>query len=80
MSIRVLALPSPGVCTHLADSVLCLPAKLFLCFGCIGVAGCDVAWAAWFDHIWDLDTGSCLKVLNDIKNTVAFSGSKVVDA
>ena len=30
--------------------------------------------------IYNLGTGSCLKVLNDIKNTVAFSGSKVVDA
>ena len=55
ISIRVLALPFPGICTHFADSVLCFPAEFFLCLGCIGIAGCDVAWTAWFDHVWDLN-------------------------
>ena len=79
-SAVVIALPSPGICAHLPDSVLSLPAKLFLSLCGIGVAGCDVARAAWFDHIWDLDAGSSLEVLYDIQNAVAFSGSQVVDA
>ena len=78
--IRVIALPSPGICAHLPDSVLSLPAKLFLSLCGIGVAGCDVAGAACFDHLWDLDTGSGFEILYDIQNAVAFSGSQVVDA
>ena len=80
ISIRILALPFPGVCTHLADSVLCFPAKFSLSFGCIGVAGCDVSRAACFDHVWDLNTCSCLEVLNNVENAVAFTCSKVVNA
>ncbi len=41
ISVRIIALPSPGISTHLLDAILCFPAKLSLCLGGIGIAGCN---------------------------------------
>ena len=35
VSVRIIGLPSPGVFTHLPDSIFSFPAKFFLCLGCI---------------------------------------------
>ena len=43
-------LPFPGVSAHLLNAVLS-PAGVHFRFGSIGVAGCDIAGAAWLDFI-----------------------------
>ena len=56
------------------------PAKLFFCLGCIRIAGSYITWTARFDYIRNLHTGRCFKVFHNIQDTVAFSGSQIVNA
>ena len=80
ISVRIVLLPSPGILTHLTDTILCLPAKLVLCLGRITVAGCNIARSSRLDYIRNLHTCCSLKILHDVKHAVAVSGTQIVDA
>ena len=78
ISIRVLALPSPGILAHLFDAVLCFPTQLFFCFGRIAVAHSDVACTSRFDLVFYFMTACFFKCVNHIQYAVAMSCSQVV--
>ena len=48
-------------------------------FARVRIAGCDITGAAVSDYIRNLNTGSFLKVLYDVQNAVALSGSQIVN-
>ena len=75
-----MGLPVPGVRTHIFDIILGFPAQFSLSLGSVGIAGCNIAGTAGFDHIGDLHACSGFKILHNIKNTVAFTGTQVIDA
>ena len=77
ISIRVLALPSPGILTHLFDAVLSFPSQLFFCFGRIAVAHGDVTCTSRFDLVFYFMTACLFKCMNHIQYTVTMSCSQV---
>ena len=77
ISIRVLALPSPGILTHLFDAVLSFPSQLFFCFGRIAVAHGDVTCTSRFDLIFYFMTACLFKCMNHIQYTVTMSCSRL---
>ena len=76
ISIRVLALPSPGILTHLFDAVLRFPSQFFFCFGRIAVAHGDVTCTSRFDLVFYFMTACLFKCMNHIQYTVTMSCSQ----
>ncbi len=79
ISVRVHRLPFPGVSAHLLNAVLSFPAEFIFRFGSIGVAGCDIAGAAWLDFIRNCFAAGFFVSLDNIEYAVAFAGAEVVD-
>ena len=79
ISVWIVLLPSPGICTHILNPIFCFPAKLSLRLACIRIAGSNITGTAGLDHIRDLNAGSLFKILHYIQNTVAYTSSQVVD-
>ena len=67
ISVRIIALPSPGIRTHIPDAVLCFPAQLPLRLICIRVAGCDISGTSVLNHIRNLYARCILEVLHDVQ-------------
>lgn len=79
ISVWILCLPVPGICAHLINVILCSPAKLSGSLIALRVAGCNITSTARFDHIRKLFAACLLECMDDIKNAVALSSTKVVD-
>ena len=75
VSVWILALPSPGICTHIFDAVFCFPAKLFLCFFRCTVAFCDIARSSRFDLVFDRMSACFFECMYNLQNAVAVSGT-----
>ena len=80
ISVWILCLPVPGIGAHLVDIVLCSPTKLSSSLIALGVAGCDITGTTRLDYIWQLLATCLLECMDDIKNAVALSSTKIVDA
>ena len=79
ISVWILCLPVPGICAHLIDVILCSPAKLSSSLIALRVAGCNITSTARLDNIRKLFAACLLECMDDIKNAVALSSTKVVD-
>ena len=80
VAIGVVLLPVPAVSAHLLNAVLSFPAEFIFRFGSIGVAGCDIAGAAWLDFIRNCFAAGFFVSLDNIEYAVAFAGAEQVDA
>ena len=79
ISVRITALPSPGILAHFFEAALCCPAKLFLCLCRVSVAGGNIARTALFNHIRDFLAAGLAKCLYDIQNAVAVAITKILN-
>ena len=75
VSVWILALPSPGICTHIFDAVFCFPAKLFLCFFRCTIAFCDIARSSRFDLVFDRMSACFFKCMSNLQNAVSVSST-----
>ena len=80
ISIRVIALPSPGIFAHFSDSIFRFPAKLFLRLSGIRIAGRNISRPSVLYQIRNLYSCSLFKVLYNIQHAISASGSEIVNA
>ena len=78
ISVRILALPSPGVFTHLLQASLSYPVKLIFRLCSVAVAGSDIACTAGLDLVGDLFAACLAECFHHIKYGVAVSCSQVI--
>ena len=77
VSVRVLALPVPGIAAHLLDAELGSPVKLFRSLRRITVTGADIPCAARLDHIRNGMAAGLAESIHHLKHGISMSGSKV---
>src|SRR5437899_875391 len=77
VSARVLALPVPGIGTHLTQVPRGLPSEQGGCEGCVGVTCCDVARPAFDDMVGDRFARHRLECSDDLEDAMTFAGPQI---
>src|SRR6267378_2841137 len=77
VSARVLALPVPGIGTHLTQVPRGLPSEQGGCQGCVGVARCDIARPAFDDMVGDRFAGHSLECSDDLEDAMTFASPQI---
>src|SRR5699024_438221 len=78
ISIRILALPSPGVFAHFFQSAFCYPVQFILRLCSVTVTGCNVSCTARFNLVRDFFSACLAECFYHVKYGISISCSQVV--